>query len=440
MLSVEERAQLARLRATAFGLVVAAYILSFFHRMAPASIAGELARAFSASGVELGGLAATYFYVYTAMQVPTGVLVDTLGVRAIVAGGGVIAGVGSLVFGTADTLGVAAAGRLLVGLGVSVMFVAMLKINAVWFHDRHFGTLTGLTVLLGNLGAVLAAAPLVWLLALATWREVFVAIGFFSLALGAATWFFVRNHPGEVGLPSPRELDGHAPHAPHRGRWTEGLAEVLRNRATWAGFWPSLGVGGTLFAFAGLWAVPYLEQVHGMTRAQAADHTALMLAGFAVGSFLLGALSDRLGRRRPVMLAGLVVYLACWLWLLAQVTVPRALSLALFAVMGFATAGFTLVWAVAKEVNRPALSGMATSVVNTGAFLGGALLQPLVGLVMDFGWDGRLEAGVRIYSAADYRAGMGLMTAFAGLGLIGALFVRETYCRYSASADKEEER
>lgn len=430
MLKPPERKRLARLRATAFGLVVVAYVLSFFHRMAPASIAGELARAFDASGVELGSLAATYFYVYTAMQVPTGVLVDTLGVRVIVAVGGVVAGIGSVLFGAAETLAGASAGRLLVGLGVSVMFVAMLKINAVWFHDRHFGTVTGLTVLLGNLGAVLAAAPLVWLLAFATWREVFVAIGVFSVGLGAATWFLVRNHPGEAGLPSLRELDGQAPHERHEGHWLHGLVEVVRNRATWAGFWPALGAGGTLFAFAGLWAVPYLEQVHGMTRAQAADHTAVMLAGFAVGSFLLGTLSDRLGRRRPVMLAGLLVYQACWLWLLAQIALPRVASLALFALMGVATAGFTLVWAVAKEVNRPALSGMATSVVNTGAFLGGALLQPLVGLVMDLGWDGRLEAGVRVYSEANYRAGLGLMAAFAALGLIGALFVRETCCRY----------
>lgn len=437
MLNAAKRARLARLRATAFGLVAAAYILSFFHRMAPASIAGELARAFNASGVELGTLAATYFWIYTAMQIPTGVLVDTLGVRTIVAAGGIVAGVGSLVFGGADSLALASAGRLLVGLGVSVMFVAILKINAVWFHDRHFGTVTGLTVLLGNLGAVLAAAPLVWVLGYATWREVFVAIGAFSIILGVLTGLLVRNHPGEAGLPSLRELDGHPPHDPHEGHWRHGLAEVVRNRATWAGFWPSLGVGGTLFAFAGLWAVPYLEQVHGMTRAQAADHTALMLAGFAVGSFALGTLSDRLGRRRPVILGGLAVYLACWLWLLAQVAIPRAASLALFAVMGLATAGFTLVWAVAKEVNRPALSGMATSVVNTGAFLGGALLQPLVGFVMDLGWDGRIEAGVRVYSEANFRAGLALMTGFAAAGLIGALFVRETHCRY---ADRTEDR
>lgn len=427
----EQRARMLRLRWAAFTLVVAAYMLSFFHRMAPAAIAGELQRAFAASGAELGMLAATYFYVYTVMQVPTGVLVDTLGVRVTAAIGGVIAGAGSVLFGSADTLALAAAGRLLVGLGVSVMFVSMLKINAEWFYDRYFGTLTGFGVLLGNLGAVLAAAPLVWVLSYATWREVFVALGLFSLVLGGFTAWWVRNRPEDALLPSLREQEGHTPHAPRTGHWYYGLAEVMRNRATWAGFWPALGVGGTLFAFAGLWAVPYLHDVHGMARATAAEHTALLLVGFAVGAFLNGTVSDRLGRRRPLLIGGSALHVLCWLPLLGGSALRPPASLALFALMGLAASGFTLVWAAAKEVNRPALAGMATSVVNTGAFLGSAILQPVVGWLMDRGWDGRVIDGARVYSEANYRTGFGLMAAFALAGLIGALFVRETYGRYA---------
>jgi len=202
MLTAAQRARLQRLRWAAFVLVGLAYVLSFFHRMAPAAIAGELQRAFAASGAALGSLAASYFYVYTLMQVPSGVLVDTLGVRRIVALGGVIAGAGSILFALADSLPVASLGRLLVGLGVSAMFLAILKINALWFRERHFGTLTGLTVLIGNLGAVLAGAPLVWVLNFTDWRSVFVALGGFSLLLAALTWLVVRNHPGEAGLPS----------------------------------------------------------------------------------------------------------------------------------------------------------------------------------------------------------------------------------------------
>ena len=97
--------------------------------------------------------------------------------------------------------------------------------------------------------------------------------------------------------------------------------------------------------------------------------------------------------------------------------------------MGLATAGFTLSWACAKEVNPPQLSGMATSVVNVGIFLGPAILQPTVGWLMERTWDGRTEAGVRIYSAADWRNGMMLLTAAAVAGLLATLLVKETGCR-----------
>ena len=409
MLTPVQRVRLYRLRWSTFVLVVLAYILSFFHRVAPGAIAGELQQAFQASGAALGSLAASYFYVYTLMQIPTGVLVDTLGVRRIVALGGVIAGAGSILFGLAETLLAASAGRLLVGLGVSAMFLAMLKINALWFRERHFGTLTGLTVLLGNLGAVLAAAPLVWVLGFTTWRTVFVSIGIFSMLLAAVTWWLVRNHPGEVGLPTMRELDKQPPHAPHTDRWWRGLSEVLRNRHTWPGFMPAFGVAGTMLQLR--------RPVGGAVPAGCLRPVARRGgAAYELSSrwirhrfVFAGALSDRLKRRRPVMLAGIALYLLCWLPLLWSWLPPSPWGLVLFFLMGLGSSGFTLVWAVAKEVNRPALSGMATSVVNTGAFFGAALLQPLVGWVMDLGWDGRLADGVRLYSADNYRAGIMLL-------------------------------
>jgi sugar phosphate permease len=95
--------------------------------------------------------------------------------------------------------------------------------------------MTGATILLGNAGSLLAAAPLAWVLTYVSWRTVFVAVGVFSLLLAVLAWWLVRNHPGEAGLPSLRELDGKAAHLPHSGHWYEGLKIVLKNRATWPG-------------------------------------------------------------------------------------------------------------------------------------------------------------------------------------------------------------
>src|SRR5512143_4293991 len=171
------------------GIALAGYVLSFFHRTAPAAIAGELVQSFAIDGAILGTLAATYFYVYTVLQIPVGVLADTLGPRRILAAGSLVAGLGSLAFALAPTWEVAAAGRTLVGVGVSVAFIAILKISAVWFPANRFATLNGFTMFAGNIGAVIAGAPLAWLVTQTSWRSVFVGLAALSLLLGVATWW-----------------------------------------------------------------------------------------------------------------------------------------------------------------------------------------------------------------------------------------------------------
>ncbi len=403
-------------------VVVAAYVLSFFQRFAPAGIAQDLAAAFQTTAASLGALAATYFYVYTVMQVPTGILVDTLGPRRILFLGGLVAGGGSLLFGMAQSLDAALVGRTLIGLGVSVVFIAMLKIIAVWFEERRFATVVGASMLVGNLGSVLAGAPLSWLAQTAGWRGVFVGVGIISLALGVLCWLLVRDRPtaGAAG-PATKAVD--------RTMIVGSLLGVVRNRATWPAAAVNFGMAGSFFAFGGLWAMPYLTQVHGMTRAVASTHLSVYFAGFALGCLVIGGLSDRLGRRKPVVLAAAHVYGLIWLVWLTGMTMPLAASYTLFALMGLATAGFTLTWACAKEVNPPQLSGMSTSVTNMGGFLGGALLQPLVGWAMDLGWDGTVREGVRIYSAGNFKYGFLLLAAVAWFGALSAWRIRETRCR-----------
>ena len=164
-----------RRRWIAIGVVAVAYILSFFQRFAPAGIAPDLAAAFETSAASLGVLAATYFYVYTVMQIPTGILVDTLGPRRILVLGGLVGGAGSFLFGMAPTLELALVGRTLIGLGVSVTFIAMLKLIAVWFEENRFATMVGICMLIGNLGSVLAGAPLSAVAQATGWRGVFIA-------------------------------------------------------------------------------------------------------------------------------------------------------------------------------------------------------------------------------------------------------------------------
>jgi len=225
------------------------------------------------------------------------------------------------------------------------------------------------------------------------------------------------------------ERDGLQEHPERAGHWYHGALQVLRNRDLWPGFLMMFGAASSYITFAGLWAVPYLMQAHGMSRGTAAGHASIMLLGFALGSIVLGYWSDRSGRRRPLLIGSLALHVACWVPFVIGVALPPAASYALFAALGASVTGFTLAWSCAKELSPPALSGMSTSFVNTGQFIGIGIQQPLVGWILDRGWHGEMVDGVRIYARDDYQLALGVLMAFAAAGLASAFFMRETYCR-----------
>jgi len=412
-----------------FSILIAAYMLVFFHRMAPAVVSGDLMRAFGTTGVALGSLAAMYFYIYTLMQIPAGILADTLGARITVAVGNLVAGSGSILFGLGETFTQAAVGRALVGLGVSVVFVGLFKSNSLWFSDRHYGRISGLTLLLGNVGAIASAGPLAALLGFYSWRTVFVALGVLTLLLAALTLLLVRNTPEDLGFPSLREMEGRTSHARLQNPWYQELMGVVRARATWPLFWVDFGMVGSMLAFVGLWAIPCLRDTQGLDRGAASLYTTLALAGFATGSMAAGWISDRIGYRKPVIVAGSLGYLLVCLALALLPWSAGASGFLLFFLLGFCAGGFIVTFASAKEAIAPNLSGMAVGLVNTGLFLGAAIVQPLFGWIMDRGWDGTLVDGVRIYGTGDYRRGLLVLVVFAAIAFVGSLLVKETRCR-----------
>lgn len=402
----------SRARQIVYGLALASFVLSFVHRTAPAAIAGELTAAFSISAAVLGTLAATYFYVYTLLQIPVGVLADTLGPRRILTCGSAIAAAGSLLFALAPAWEIAAVGRTLVGIGVAVAFIAILKVSAVWFPPARFATLAGVTMFAGNLGAVAAGAPLAWIVNYVSWRTVFVALAALSALLALATWWRVRDRPQDLGYAAVIDLPAASAQLP----WRRALGTVLANPATWPPFFVNVGVGGSFLAWAGLWAVPFLRDTRGLSRVDAAQHASLLLLGVAVGSLLVGLVADRLNSRRGVMRVFVLLYAVSWAPWLLHADWPQWATLAWFLLMGLLIPGFTLSWTLAKEANPPAYSGIATSVVNTGIFLGAGILQPLVGWLLD-------HARATGAAAVAWDRGVMLLAGAAAFGLVMTMLV-----------------
>ncbi|WP_126447390.1 MFS transporter [Sulfuricystis multivorans] len=414
-----------RLAWTVWGLGALFYLFAFYQRVAPAVMTDQLMAEFAIGGAALGNLSAFYFYAYVAMQIPTGVLADRFGPRHVLAVGSCIAALGSLLFAFAPGFGWAAFGRLLVGASVAVAFVSTLKLASHWFPPQKYALASGMALFFGVAGGIMAGVPLRLLVEHFGWRIVMGSAGLFAILLCAAIWLLVRDDPAERGYASHHAHDG-AQHG--HPPILAGLIESLSYRNTWLLMLAPIGFSGAVLTFGGLWGVPWLRQVHGLDPKAAAAVTSTLLAAWALGGPLLGNGSQKLGRRKPLYLVSGVVATVGWA-LVIFLPLPLWLLIPLLIVIGFASGNIIIGFAWAKESVPLRLMGTTSGVVNMGPLLGGVILQPGVGWLLDRSWSGAQQAGARLYDAATWQTGFALMFASVLIALLLVPFIRETHCR-----------
>lgn len=394
------------------------FCYAFFQRVAPSVLVSDLMRDFGVGAAVLGNLSAFYFYAYAGTQLPLGVLVDTWGPRRILAGGALVCGLGTLMFATADTLGPAYLGRLLIGGGAGFAFVATMKLAGTWFPPRRFALMSGLAGMMGMAGAVAGQAPLAAVVAVFGWRDTLSASAVFGIALAVAIWLVVRDGDGPKA-PPPTTGAG----------LLYGLRQVARNPQSWIIGTFSAALTANMSAFAVLWAVPYMMQAHELEMPVAAASVSLIMVGWAVGSPFLGWLSDHIRRRKPPMLLAAIGACASFTTLVYLPGVPLPAAQGLLFSIGFCACAMHLGFVAGSENNPPASAGVAIAFVNTVIMASGAAFQPLIGWLLDLGWDGRMEAGARIYATETFQAALLPLVVSNVVGILMVFLVRETNCR-----------
>jgi sugar phosphate permease len=402
-----------------WGIPALIFLVAFLHRALPGVIAKDLMQAFNATGTVIGLLSAMYFYSYAGFMVPGGVLLDSLGSRWVIAGGGAVMGVGSLAMGLALDSATLFAGRLLVGLGAAVTFTGALKIAASWFPPSHFGTMSAVTATVGVLGGLVGAAPLAALAETLSWRGALLVIGGATLVMAGLCVAIVRDEPPgagveRVGSPSLREV-------------LAGTLRVLANPYTWPPFLCFFFLYAAFGNFL-LWGVPFLRDVYGLTTTQAALYVSLPSVALLAAGPATGYLSDRVLRRRKLPYVGLVIglFLVWAIFVLTVGTLPLGGVSVLFFVMGVVSGAFMLTWPIGREVNPPALAGIAVAVANLGGFVGAALTQGPVGAILDARWAGIMAEGARVYPVTAYRDAFAVCALFVLVAAALSFFLVET--------------
>lgn len=353
------------------------YIIVFFHRVATGVVRTEVLTDFGLLDSKQGGtlftlLGTMYMYAYMLMQIPTGILADTLGPRKTITFGTLFATVGSLVFAWSSTMAWAFAGRFLVGIGVAVVFVCILKLIAEWFPKERFATLSGITSFVGNMGALLAMTPLAILSGKVGWRNAFMIIGILTGILGVLCFVVIREKEVKEEVAVKEKID-----------IGKSLKQILKNKKLYPVMVAYALTFGTTMALTGNWGVTIMQDLYSVDKQAAANAMSLITLGVAFGSIAIGKLSDKMKSRKKPMVVFAGIHMVCWL-IFASRILPLEALWTLFLVLGFTGTSFVVSWAYAKEQYAPALAGMTMSVVNFAGFLGGAVVPQMVAFIYDY--------------------------------------------------------
>ena len=421
-MSIAQSSSVSRRQAIiAFGLGTLFFGYAFVQRVSPSVMTVELMRDFAVGGAALGSLSAFYFYAYASIQLPVGMLTDHFGPRKLMSFAAGLCALASLGFALSDSVLTASIGRALIGGTVAFGFVGTLAIAGYWFKPTQYALLAGLLQTMGMSGAIFGQAPLRQMVESIGWRDTINLLALVALILAILLFKLVPMRSSEQKQRAPNVSV------------LQGLKAVSTNLQTWICSLIGFGMAATMLAFGGLWGVPWLNSVHGYTTTEAAGITSMIFVGWAIFSPLSGWASDRMGRRNLILRTGSLIALlatACLIYFTPQSTL---LLMALIFVIGAGGSAMTVCFGSVKELNDINYSSTSLGLMNMCIVGAGAVMQPLIGWLLDANWDGTMQAGARIYSASNYNTAFMSLLVVNFAALAGAFLLRETHCQQLSS-------
>jgi MFS family permease len=398
-----------RLRAATVAWLLTAvfYFYQYAMRSAPAVMMPQLSESFGLSALGVASIVGLFYYGYSPFSLVSGAAMDRLGPRKLLPFAAIAVGIGALLFATGNTQ-IASAGRFIQGAGGVFALVGAIYIATKNFPASQAATLIGVTQMFGMAGGSAGqflVGPMIG--AGLRWNQFWIGMGVIGLVIGVVLFFLIPKENAAAESTGLKSV-------------VSGFATVFRNpQSILCGL-----ISGLLFIpttiFDMIWGVRFLQEAHGIDYGTAVLRSSTVPFGWIIGCPLLGLLSDRIGRRKPVLVGAAMVLLACMAWILygkAGVFPPYVIGL----VAGMASGAAMLPYTIIKEANPPQFGGTATGVVNFLNFTFSALLGPVFGLILQ-----RVSVGSVGLELADFQKTFSPMLYGVAIAIGLVLLLKET--------------
>jgi len=393
------------------------YCYEFLLRILPGTLQGELSEAFGhISATTFGQLAVLYYFAYSPMQLPVGMLIDRFGPRKLLSFACLCCTFGSYLFMNFSSIYIAGIGRFLVGFGSSFAFVGVLTLLTHWLPKRYFSLATGLMTALGMFGLMYGGVKLTELAATMALDKVLMLTVIAGAVLTVLILLIVRDAPGREHE-SKKSLKC----------FFNQVWRVLISREVWLIGLVGASLYTSLSVFGELWGKSYLEQAHHLTKMEAAKVVSAMFLGWAVGAPLSGYWSDRTGRRTRPLVLGAFCALLCIAAVLYVPHLSYTSLLVLLFLYGVFSGTEIIVFVMVKERSGAELSGTVFAAVNMIVTLGAVIFQPLVGFLLDYDYSTTQaeSAGAMMYHISDYQRALLVLPLSLILVMVIGFFLKD---------------
>ena len=403
------------------GLGAMFYVYEFFLRVAPGALTHELMRDMGLNAFTLGLMNACFFYAYTPLQIPAGLICDAIGPKRALTWAVAVCGLATIIFSLSSFAWQGALARFFMGAASSLAFIGPLALASKWLPEKHFAMAAGAVQLMGALGALCGGGPIAAISDTYGWRHAILGVGIIGLIIMIIFKMFLQDSPSGV-------VESKNFKAMVSKTWGE-LIEFCRNKQVWAIGIASLSCWAPMAIFAELWGGPFLATSYHISTVSASSSISWVWIAVAIGSPLGGWWSDRIGSRCiPLAVFFSIGFVASIILVYCHFNNMILLNITLF-LFGLTSAAQPITFGLISDIAPKKIIATAVGFNNMCVIAGATILQPLVGYLLEKNWHHKIVDNAPYYEFSNYQHALILLPIVSLLGLFAAKFlIKETNC------------